>query len=667
MIKLIMMHRIIIITLAVLATADINAQYASKNKRAIRAYEEAVNYYEFGKYTAALNGLNTAKLLDPNFTEAYILTSEVYYNIKEYENHISEFSKAISLDSTRYVAGYFLAAESAFELDKFDLALWFLNKYKQFSKQTNRKMSYDAQGFERRISEIRDIMSHPVPFNPRPACKTLEKPYDTYFPSLTLDGNEMVVTMLLPRDTTAFKRDPIMIRQRGGSFFQEDFYFVRKVDGEWQAPKPLTSINTDSNEGAQALSADGNWMFFTACGRPDSYGSCDLYFSRRIASGWSKPINVGAPINTSGWESQPCFSADGQTLFFVSNRPGGKGGRDIWSSQIVGFRTDGLPRFSMPKNLGDSINSRRNESTPFLHADGRTLYFSSDGHPGLGGEDIFYSQRNDSGVWSRPKNIGYPINTKGDDNSLRVSSDGKTGYYASEVETQWGKTLRVMEFDMPQISRPKTTPHVKGHVFNAKTQKPIGAELELIDLATGKLQTHAYSSSASGSYIVNLPTGRDYALIVSHEGYLFFSQNFSTSNISDPSQTIILDVPLSPIVKDEKITLRNIFFDTDSDVLKEESFIELGRIVEFMKKNPKIHIEIGGHTDNVGSAEYNLKLSQARATSTKNYIVEHGIDANRITCKGYGLTQPIAKNTTEQGRALNRRIEAKVVKIVDSH
>lgn len=661
------MNRIMIVAAALLAAVNINAQYATKDRRAIRAYEEAANYYEFSKWSAALNSLEIAKRSDPKFTEAYILSSEIYYNIKEYDRHLDEFYKAISLDSTRYVAGYFLAAESAFELDRFDTALWFLSKYKQFSAATKRKMSYDAQGFERRIRFVRDIINNPVPFNPRPACKTLDKPYDTYFPSLTLDGNEMVVTMLLPRDTSAFKRDPLMMKQRGGTFFQEDFYAVKKVNGEWQAPTSLTSINTDSNEGAQALSADGNWMFFTACGRPDSYGSCDLYFSRRIASGWSKPINVGAPINTSGWESQPCFSADGQTLYFVSSRPGGKGGRDIWCSQITGFRTDGLPRFSMPKNLGDSINTRGNESTPFLHADGRTLYFSSDGHPGLGGEDIFYSQLNDSGVWSRPKNIGYPINTKGDDNSLRVSADGKTGYYASEVKTKYGMTLRVMEFDMPQISRPKMTPFVKGHVFNAKTQKPIGAELELIDLATGKLQTHAYSSAASGAYIVNLPTGRDYALIVSHEGYLFFSQNFSTANISDPSQTIILDVPLSPIVKDEKITLRNIFFDTDSDVLKEESFIELGRIVEFMKKNPKIRIEIGGHTDNVGAAEYNMKLSQARANSTKNYIVEHGIDASRVTCKGYGLTQPIAKNTTEQGRALNRRIEAKVVKIVDSH
>ena len=277
------MRRLIFTLIAVALTAELSAQYSTNNKKAIRAYEEAAGYYEYDRYTPALMSLETAKAADPKFTEAYILTSEIYYNKKDYAAHLEEFSKAIALDSTRYVAGYFLAAESALELEKFDVALWFVGKYKQFSTSLKRKMTYNAQGLETRIKEVKNIMENPVPFNPRSVSKWLEKNYDVYFPSLTLDGNEMVVTMCLPRDTVAYNRDPLLFKQSANAqTFQEDFYSIKKVDGEWQAPTPLTSVNTESNEGAQALSADGNWMFFTACGRHDSFGSCDLYFSRRI-------------------------------------------------------------------------------------------------------------------------------------------------------------------------------------------------------------------------------------------------------------------------------------------------------------------------------------------------------------------------------------------------
>lgn len=632
-------------------------KYATKSKKAIAQYEQGMEDYGFDRWQKALLEFETAKKIDPKFTEAYFACSEVYKDLGNYEGQFENIAKAVALDSTMYVTAYMNAGIALCNLGRFAEAnVWFDKYMSKVKKKPNPK----AKFWMERALAAKELMEHPVPYNPHYVAPLLVSEYDQYWPSITLDEEELVYTVLVPRDSAMFAMNPYL--PKNPQNFHEDFYFSKKKGGEWTEPVPMYNINTKSNEGAQALSADGQWMFFTACGRNDSKGSCDIYFSRRTKKGWSTPINIGAPVNTPYWESQPCFSADGQTLYFVSNRPGGKGAQDIWSATITGYLDNGVPTFSAPVNLGDSINTKGEETSPFLHPDNKTLYFSSDGWPGVGQLDIFMSRRNEKGEWSTPKNIGYPINTPMDDNGLVISASGKTAYLASARQLENGtKKKELLCFELPEEVRPEPVSYIKGHVYDNRTMEPLEAEMELIRLEDGGHQVNAKSDAQNGNFVVNLPSGKDYALIISKPGYLFHSQNFALVEIEASSNKVVLDVPLSPIIKDEKMTLKNVFFDSNSAELKPESYIELDKMVELMKRNPTLKIEIGGHTDNVGQTDYNMKLSEGRARVTMEYIVSKGIEQERIRHKGYGMTQPIETNDTEEGRAQNRRIEAKIV------
>lgn len=243
---------------------------------------------------------------------------------------------------------------------------------------------------------------------------------DIYMPCLTLDEQEMIVTMRIPI--------------AGTNDTQEDLYMSRRDDqGRWQPLQPITALNTPKSEGAPTISADGRWMFFTACDRSDSKGSCDIYFSRRTDNGWTTPANISYPVNSEYWNSQPFFSADGQTLYFVSNRPGGYGEEDIYQATFTGFfNTSGAPVFDNVRNLGDAINTSKSECAPFIHPDGQTLYFSSYDQPGgIGNYDIYYTHLDDAGQWQKPVNIGAPINTSQRDEFLTISASGAIAYYAS--------------------------------------------------------------------------------------------------------------------------------------------------------------------------------------------------------------------------------------------
>ncbi len=643
---------------ATTVTSQTQQTLSSKNKKALEQYKNGELFFVQEKYQQALQCFETAKRIDPSFVEAYFMCAEIYRDVDNYQETYNNISAAVGLDSTMFVTGYYHAGVALCHLGQFDDAMQWFALYQRFT--AGRKQKYDSREWIRRAMVAKELIEHPVPFHPEHISPLLISDYDMYWPSITLDEEEICFTVLVPRDTIAFKYDPHM--SKNSQNFHEDFYTSRNNGAQWQAMKPAVGINTPSNEGAQALSADGQWMFFTACGRQDSKGSCDIYFSRRTSRGWSTPVNIGQPVNTPYWESQPCFSADGKTLYFVSNRPGGKGKNDIYSATIVGMRDNGVPIFGNVTNLGDSINTKGDETSPFIHPDDKTLYFSSDGWPGIGKLDIFYSRRSDEGAWMQPTNIGYPINTSQDDNGLVVNARGTTAYYASARIQADGYTKReIMKFDLPSEARPEAVSYIKGFVYDARTRLPLMADLELIDLSTGKCTVTAQSEDMRGTFVVNLPSGKDYALIANKSGYLLHSQNFELTTAEAGSSTTLLDIPLSPLVAGEKVSLRNVFFDYNSTALRAESFIELDKLAEIMRQNPQLRIEIGGHTDSDGSAAYNQKLSMGRAASTVDYIVSQGIEASRLTAVGYGLTQPCADNNTEEGKALNRRIEAKII------
>jgi outer membrane protein OmpA-like peptidoglycan-associated protein len=435
----------------------------------------------------------------------------------------------------------------------------------------------------------------------------------------------------------------------------EDFYKSFKQDNKWQKATYLSNnINTVGyNEGAQSISQDGRYLFFTGCNRPDGRGRCDIYIAQKRGDGWGKPVGINPPVNTSNWESQPSISADGRTLYFVSNKPGGFGGYDIWKTVL------GDKGWTEPENLGPNINTPYDEQSPFIHPDDSTLYFCSNGWPGMGNKDLFISRLDIKEKWQKPENLGYPINSSGDENGLTLTANGDYAFFSSNNLQGLGG-FDIYTFEMPANVRPKMVTYVKGNVNDADTQQPLEADVEIIDLERNKIVYQDYSSPERGEFLVTLTSGKNYGLNISKNGYLFYSENFSLAG-REPKKAFNIHVPLAPIGIGKKVVLKNIFFDTNKFDLKAESKSELQKLIQFMNLNPTIKVEISGHTDNMGNDQLNQTLSQNRAKAVYNYLVAAKINAARLVYKGYGKTQPIADNTTDEGRQLNRRTEFKII------
>ena len=437
---------------------------------------------------------------------------------------------------------------------------------------------------------------------------------------------------------------------------RDRFYIAHHSDSAWRKALNLgPPINTHGNEGALTLSPDGKYLFFAACNRDDGLGSCDIYWARRQGKSWSEPENLGPVVNSPQWDSQPTFSSDGKTLYFASKRRGGKGSSDIWKTELQSDE-----QWSIPVNLGDSINTRAEEMAPFIHPDDQTLYFSSRGHPGLGGFDLYFTRKDIKGQWHRPVNMGYPINTHADELTLVVNAKGDLAYISSDIPGGKGRQ-DIYQFPLYKEARPLLTTYFKGIVYDVETNEKLEARFELIDLATSKICAQAWSDRVTGGFLLVLPTEKNYALNVSKDGYLFYSDNFFLTGTNSKGKPFIKNIPLKPIKIGESVILKNIFFDTDLYVLKDESLAELQKLLELLRKNPKLKIVINGHTDNVGSAEHNLELSKNRAKAVYEFLIQHEISKIRLSYAGFGFTQPIDVNTTEQGRANNRRTEFKVV------
>ena len=429
----------------------------------------------------------------------------------------------------------------------------------------------------------------------------------------------------------------------------EDLYFVEKNNGKWGEAKLLPEpINSYDADGTSTFSSDGQIMIYVKCD-DDGIGSCDLYMCELEGNIWSEPMNLGNVVNSDDWDSQPSLSADGRTLAFVSTKSGSyDDGMDIYISRKNKFNEWGIPQ-----NAGPTINTPFGEKSPYLAPDGKTMYFSSEGHPGYGDYDLFVSVFED-GSWSEPKNLGAPLNSAGQDTYFTISASGEGAFFASDRNGE-GK-LDLFSVVIPESLRPKPSVIVKGVVTNSKSQNKIGAWVLVEDINTGELIATAKSNSETGEYLVVLPSGRNYSVSANKEGFFFYSNKFEVSKSAKYAE-IKKDIKLEPIEKGARVVLNNIFFETGSATLSQESYIELSKAVDLLKTNPKMVVEIGGHTDNVGSDETNMKLSHERAKSVRNYLVKAGIVSGRLQAKGYGETEPVADNETEEGRKTNRRTE----------
>ncbi|MHC1707240.1 MAG: OmpA family protein [Bacteroidales bacterium] len=626
------------------------AQYAdrdltTRSKKAKREFEQAIHYISAKNYPQAVSKLVSALDADDHFIEAHLMLGDVYAEEKMYPKAIDAYLKAISIDSAFFPNAFHLVGNLELSLGKYESAKVHLRSYLRFPGIIPEKRS-QCESKLRTCNFALDAIAHPVPFNPLNLGDSINTADDEYINAITADDREIYFTRKL------YKAQEYTGRLRP----EEDFYRSVKWKDAWSRAQPLgPPVNTGGDEGALCISPDGMELFYAAGYREDGFGRFDLYHAHRLNGGWSFPKNLKEPVNTETWESQPSISSDGKTLFFSSLRKGGVGSSDIWKSVM---QDDG--QWSLPVNLGKKINTAQSEMNPFIHPDGKTLYFSSSGLLGMGGYDLFYSRLDDKGEWSEPVNLGYPINSHADELSLIVNARGELAYFSSDKLGGYGKE-DIYSFELYPEARPALVNYMKGRVFDSETKHSLEAYFELIDLLSGQSVVNSVSEPRNGEFLVTLPTGRDYALHVSKDDYLFYSENFSLTGSHSSDKPFLKDIPLQPIKTGEIVVLNNIFFETDKSELLPLSRVELDRLLILLNQNPKMRIEIRGHTDNVGSEEYNLKLSENRAKVVYDYLLLKGINSSRITFHGYGESMPVADNSTDEGKKLNRRTEFKVV------
>jgi len=631
------MRNIFFLILLLFSTATSFAQnspYATTNEDAIKYFALAHRAMDYHLYDEAIADLQKTIAADPKFTDAHAMLADAYHLEKNEKQSIIEFNKVIALNP-EFSRGIYLRAGEVELIDgQYAPALQHLEKYLSYPGIGKRDSSF-AYKLVKDCKFSLNALQHPVPFKPVGLGPEINTPDDEYSPVATADEKTLIFTRQIARN--------------------EDFYQSTMKDGKWQTATYLSNkINTPTfNEGSASISQDGKFLFFTGCNRPDGLGRCDIYVAQKKGDGWDKPFDLSPPVNTPGWESQPSISADGRTLYFVSDRKGGYGGYDIWKSAL----TD--KGWGEPENLGPNINTAYNEEYPFIHADDSTLYFCSNGWPGMGGQDLFVSKLGKDGKWQKPENLGYPINTNGDESGLSVSADGSKAYFSSNNLNGAGG-FDIYTFEMPVSIRPRIVTYVKGIVADVKTKQPLGAAVEIIDLQSNLPVYQDYSDEQKGDFLATLKTGKNYGLNISKDGYLFYSENFSLVGHA-ANNPFNISVLLEPIEIGNKVILKNIFFDINKFEIKPDSKPELQKLIDFLTVNPTLHVEISGHTDNVGNDQANQILSENRAKAVFAYLINNKIDPQRLVYKGYGKTQPIAPNTTEEDRSKNRRTEFKII------
>lgn len=633
------------------ATAQPQREFTVDDKKAIRSFQNAVRAFDGRNHELALDLLDEATERAPDFVEAYLLRFEVLAEKRSYPEAEMALEKAVAIDPDFFPNAWFFLGGLEIKRGAYTEAQDHFSRFLKYA-DTNPKMRTKASAYLEDCAFALEAMADPVPFTPENMGPQINTAMPEYYPTVTADDRYFIFTRLV--------NDPMAFRGKN-----EDFYITERLpDGGWREAVPLTGINTLFNEGAPSISGDGRFLVFTGCelmgdygtGR-EGYGSCDLFFSERVGDRWSPPQNMGKNINSASWESQPSLSADGKTLYFVRGYAsrGGVREQDIFVAKRFPHGTWGKAE-KLPMN----VNTPGREESVQIHPDGVTLYFSSNGHPGMGGLDIYRTEKLGPGVWKDPVNLGYPINTHKDENSLLVSASGRVAYFASDREGGYGD-LDLYSFELPEQARPVPVTYARGIVVDAETGLPVAADLKLVDVDSNRVVFEASNDPQTGEFLVALPTGRTYALSVRAPEYLFHSETFALEEKSD-EKPYDIRVELLKVAEGNAVVLKNVFFDLDKAELKPRSKPELENLAEFMRAHPDIRVEIAGHTDSQGDDAYNKDLSQRRAAAVKEYLVTRlGVEPARIRTRGYGAERPIASNDTAEGRALNRRTEFMIV------
>ena len=617
-----------------LTSEEVTAQVS---RSAQRSYEKALEAYAVRDFSQTITELDKAVNKSPNYALAWFLLAQTHRDLSQDSIAIIELKRALNIDDSLYKRGWLELAELCWISGDYDSGITALDMVVKKHREL-KQYKWVRAGLEFSVKAIKDPMSSYI-------IKPLEGDVNSirpeYFPTMELSGKQIVFTRL--------------IQSRNNPTGQEEFFSSSLIDDAWREVGPLKGINTLFNEGASSISGDGKTLIFTSCATPrDGFGdrvgagSCDLFESHYdTQSGyWSLGENIGAP-NSNSWESQPTLSSDGNFLVFARALHVRGKGSDLFGSVRGEDRVWGK---AFP--LTGKINTPYEEESPFLHPDGKTIYFSSNGHPGLGGLDIFVSRKQSNGEWGKPENLGYPLNTHNDENSLMVEPDGVFAIFASDRSNTAGD-LDLLRVELPPEARPISVNALSGIVVDNLTGKPLVASVNLVDINTGSVLT-SVKTSLDG-FILPLPVKGRYSFEVSCEGYMFNIAEMFT--IDSHNKSLHVEVRLKTIDTGATLSLSAVRFNSGSAVLELGYQTDLVLLASWLNSNPTTSVEIVGHTDNIGSAKANHQLSEDRAESVVDFLLTSGISADRLCSSGRGDQVPISTNATIEGKALNRRVE----------
>ena len=627
-------------------------------KNALKHLQQGDYYYMSKLYSKALDEYLVANEFNGKNADLNAKIGDCYLHSSQKEKALSFLEKSYKLNPQ--IDGYyvFLLGKSYHIQNQFEDAI----KYYEKAKKLKTKIVTDLLAMStRKIEEChngQELVKHPVNIKVEGVSGNINTEYQEYVPVINADQTEMFFTSRRPT-TVGGEIDPSL-----GDYFEDIYYSSREEDGDWEKAVNLgLPVNSDRHDATVGLSVDGNKLFIY---RDNERGIGNIYMTERKGKTWTEPQELPSPINSKNQETSACFDPTGKIIYFVSNRPGGEGGKDIYKAVM-----NDQGEWGDAENLGPIINTQYDEDAIFMHADGKTLYFSSKGHNTMGGYDIFKSTL-EKGSWSKPENVGYPLNSPDDDVCIVVTANGETGYYTSDKIQGKGKRdiYSVIFYDaIKENNRPKLTLY-KGVVKDAKTGAPIAATIEVYDNENDKLIATYESNSATGKYMVSLPSGHDYGINVTAKGYLFYSENFLLPE-TKVYEEVKKDIELDKLEVGKKVVLNNIFYDYNESSLRPSSYNELGKVIKLLNNNPNLRLELSAHTDSRGSDSYNERLSQKRAQSCVDYLIGKGIDKSRLIAKGYGEKKPIVTEAEidkmprevqkEEAHQKNRRTEFKII------
>ncbi|HLT07929.1 MAG TPA: OmpA family protein [Cyclobacteriaceae bacterium] len=633
------MRKVLLLLCLFLTSISLSAQeYSIIDRRAIKLHEEAEELVKARRYDEAIEKYQASFERSVDFFESYIKMSQLLLTRGDHDKALEiaeRGARRVKAGNNRFAGEFgWLITNIYVQSGAFDLALQKMAATEPLLSPEFLQSTY-YRSLKKKLDFIKRELQNPKNITKERLPAPLNQFTLQYFPVLTADSKKILFT----------KRDGL------NNYEHEDIYVSYYEDEGWAEPVPIDSfLNTRYNEGTCTISADGNILIYTSCDAPDSFGSCDLYITYKVNGKWQKAANMGKTINSRFWDSQPSLSADGSMLFFSSNRRGGYGGNDIWYSRRM---PDG--NWSEVKNVGDVINTDKDEVSPFIYFNNEQLFFASDGHMGFGGKDLFMSKIV-NGEFTKPVNLGYPINDHQDQLALFITAQQDYAYYTENTyhEGRVDSSL-LYRFNFPQeIDLGEKLIITQGKVINTKTKEPLDARLSLVSLDNDSTLYQFRSDGESGAFIMIYPDKTFSGLYVEKPGFVPKIYNVEKDSLKNINN---MQIELSPAVAGEQFIFENVFFDFDQTELKPESQSSLKRLYNFLTENPKLSIMITGHTDNVGNAAYNQNLSLRRAESVQAFLEEQGIAPDRLQVKGMGDQQSLKPNDSEENRAFNRRIE----------